>query len=63
MRNLGTAYILLVLAGVFGVHRFYLGKPVTGTVYLLTGSLLGFGWLYDLFTLPSQVDKVNSIKG
>lgn len=49
------AWVLLVLVGVFGVHRFYLGKVITGILYLLTFGLLGFGWLFDLFTLNSQI--------
>ena len=61
MKDLGIAYILLVLAGFFGVHKFYLGKTGMGVLYLFTGGLLGLGCLYDLFTLPSQVAKINSI--
>ncbi|TWU67103.1 TM2 domain protein [Crateriforma conspicua] len=54
-----VAWILLTFLGVFGVHRFYLGKWVTGAIYLLTGGLLGIGWLYDLWTLNEQVDSAN----
>ncbi len=53
------AWILLVFLGVFGIHRFYLDKWVTGLIYLLTGGLFGLGCLYDLWTLNSQVDMVN----
>ena len=53
------AWILLTFLGVFGAHRFYMGKIGTGLIWLLTGGLLGFGWLYDLWTLNGQVDEIN----
>ncbi len=54
-----VAWILLVFLGVFGIHRFYMGKFVTGIVWLLTGSLCGLGWLYDLWTLNDQLSELN----
>jgi TM2 domain-containing membrane protein YozV len=53
------AWILLTFLGLFGVHRMYLGKWVTGIVWLLTAGLLGLGWLYDYWTLNPQVDEIN----
>ena len=49
----------LPFLGLFGVHRFYLGKWVSGIVWLLTAGLFGFGWVWDLFTLNEQVDERN----
>jgi TM2 domain-containing membrane protein YozV len=54
------AWILLTFLGVFGVHRFYIGKVGTGLLWLVTGGLLGIGWLYDLWTLNEQVDGINA---
>jgi TM2 domain-containing membrane protein YozV len=54
-----VAFFLHFFLGVFGIHRFYLRKPLTGILYLLTAGLLGIGWLYDLFNLNQQVDERN----
>ena len=53
------AWILLTFLGMFGVHRFYIEKWFTGLLWLVTGGLLGIGWLYDLWTLNDQVDDYN----
>lgn len=54
------AWILLVFFGVFGIHRFYMGKWITGIIYLLTGGFFLVGVLYDFWTLNSQVSEINS---
>lgn len=54
-----AAWILQTFLGVFGIHRFYLGKIGTGVLWLLTGGLLGIGYIYDFFTLNEQVDERN----
>ena len=51
------AWLLLVFLGVFGAHRFYLGKYFTAVLYLLTGGLLGIGYVYDILTLNEQIDE------
>jgi len=45
---------LLWLFGFLGAHRFYYGRPVTGTLWLFTLGLLGIGWLVDLFLIPGM---------
>ncbi|WP_275287877.1 NINE protein [Halomonas elongata] len=45
---------LLWLFGFLGAHRFYYGKPVTGTIWFFTLGLLGVGWLIDLFLIPAM---------
>lgn len=58
-----AAWILLVFLGPLGIHRFYQGKILTGILYLVTGGLLGVGWLYDLLTLNGQIDELNRQPG
>lgn len=55
-----VAWVLLTFLGVFGIHRFYLGKWFTGILYLLTGGLFLIGYIYDLWTLNDQVHILNS---
>ncbi len=52
-------WILLTFLGIFGIHRFYLGKWVTGLIWLFTCGLFLFGLLYDLWTLNEQIDDKN----
>ncbi len=58
-KNRVTALILCVLLGIFGGHKFYLGKFWVGVVYIFTYGLFGIGWLIDLVTLiaGNPVDK------
>ena len=53
------AWILLTFLGLFGVHRFYMRKWLTGLLWLFTGGLFLLGWLYDFWTLNGQVDEIN----
>ncbi len=53
------AWVLLVFLGLFGVHRMYMGKWLTGILYLLTGGLFGFGYIYDMWTLNDQITLIN----
>lgn len=45
---------LLWIFGFTGSHRFYFGKPITGTIWFFTLGLLGIGWLIDLFLIPAM---------
>lgn len=56
------AWLLLTFLGLFGLHRMYMGKWITGILYLLTGGLLGFGYLYDFWTLNDQITLINRVK-
>ncbi|MCI5220697.1 MAG: NINE protein [Candidatus Electrothrix sp. LOE2] len=53
-------WILLVFLGPLGVHRMYMGKWLTGILYLFTVGLFGFGILYDLWTLNDQLTLINT---
>ncbi len=57
--NYSVAWILLTFLGLFGVHRMYMGKWLTGILYLLSLGLLGLGYLYDYWTLNRQIDALN----
>lgn len=58
--NYSIAWILLTFLGLFGVHRMYMGKWLTGILYLCTLGLAGVGYLYDYWTLNNQITVVNS---
>ncbi len=53
------AWILLVFAGPLGIHRMYMGKWLTGILYLFTVGLFGIGYIYDMWTLNDQITLVN----
>ena len=55
-----VAWVLLTFLGLFGIHRMYMGKWLTGIVYLLTGGLFFVGYLYDFWTLNDQITLINS---
>jgi len=58
--NYTVAWVLLTFLGLLGVHRFYIGKWVTGIIYLCTAGLLGIGYLYYFWTLNEQITVVNA---
>ena len=46
-------YVLWIF-GFLGSHRFYFGRPISGTIWFFTLGLLGVGWLIDLFLIPGM---------
>ncbi len=50
--SLAFGYLLWIF-GFTGAHRFYYGRPVTGTIWFFTLGLFGIGWLVDAFLIPS----------
>lgn len=55
------AWLLLTFLGIFGVHRFYLGKWVSGIIWLCTGGFFLLGYLYDFLNLNEIVSEQNSL--
>ena len=53
------AWVLQTFLGLFGIHRFYLGKWITGVLYLVSGGLFGVGIIYDFWTLNEQISAKN----
>lgn len=58
--NFNVTWILLTFLGIFGVHRFYLGKWLSGLLWLCTGGLLLIGVVYDFWTLNDQITVRNA---
>jgi hypothetical protein len=61
LHSKGVSYLLWMgwLFGFGGLHRFYLGKPVTGFLYVITWGFFGVGQIIDLFRLPGLVRRQN----
>lgn len=57
--NYSIAWLLLVPWGLFGLHRFYIGKWASGLAYLLTGGLAGIGFIYDILMLNEVLSETN----
>ena len=50
---------LLWIFGFTGAHRFYFGKPISGTIWFFTFGLFVIGWLIDLFLIPGMDRKAD----
>lgn len=65
-RSLGIALVYCIFFGIFGIHRFYVGKRESGLAMLiLTIIVIGipvtFIWSFvDLFLLPAMVSGYNN---
>lgn len=42
---------LCIFLGLFGIHRFYVGKIGTGILYLFTCGFFGIGLIFDIFLI------------
>lgn len=58
-KNIGDAYLLCLVFGVLGAHRFYLGNRFFGVMYLCTLGLFFSGWITDLCKIPVLVKRAN----
>ncbi len=52
-RSRAVALLLAAVVGVFGGHRFYVGKVGTGLLQLCTFGGLGIWWLYDFILVAA----------
>ncbi|MCA9290566.1 MAG: NINE protein [Phycisphaerales bacterium] len=61
MKSTFLTYVLWILGGfgVLGLQRFYLNRPLSGILWLLTGGLFLVGALVDLFLIPEMVRVEN----
>lgn len=53
-----VGYILWIF-GFLGAHRFYFGKPISGTIYFFTLGIFFIGWIVDLFLIPSMEQEAD----
>lgn len=60
-RSVGLTYLFwaMGLFGLFGIHRFYCRKPVSGGIWLMSLGLVGIGQMVDLFLIPGMVEEAN----
>ena len=57
--NYNVTWVLLTFFGWLGIHRFYMGKWLTGLLYMCTGGLFLVGILYDFLNLNTQIEMEN----
>lgn len=53
-------WALWLVTGLFGGHRLFLGKTMTGLLMLVTGGLGGVWWLVDALFVRKMVDEYNA---
>ncbi len=57
-KSAGAAYLLWFFLGFVSAHRFYLGKPISAILQILSYFvLIGFVWWFlDFFLIPSIIE-------
>lgn len=62
-KNIVVAYLLLIFLGIFGAHRFYLGRIGSAVAQLIltitvVGLIVSGIWVFvDLFLVPGMVNQ------
>lgn len=56
--NSWVLFVVCLLFGYLGVHRFMEGKVKTGILWLLTGGVCGIGWVVDIIILLTKCAEV-----
>ncbi len=64
-RDVGLAYLLWLAGffGVAGVHRFYMGRWISGLIWLCTGGLCMVGQLIDAIVMPKMIEAADRGEG
>jgi TolB-like protein len=47
-KNRALTTLLTILFGIIGIHRYYIGRPLTGILYTFTGGFFAVGWFMDI---------------
>jgi TM2 domain-containing membrane protein YozV len=57
--TVGLGYFLWFFGGLFSAHRFYMGKPGSAVLQIMSYFvLIGFAWwIIDAFRIPDMVDE------
>lgn len=62
-RLLITAYLLWFFLGIFGAHRLFLKRIISGNLYLSTLGIFGVGWLIDsIYTWRMVLTRIQELK-
>lgn len=58
-KSTALAYVLWFFVGILSAHRFYLGRPGTAVLQILSYFIIiGFvWWIVDAFLIPGMVDQ------
>lgn len=59
--NKKNRFILCLLLGYLGIHKFYEKKVLSGILYLFTGGLFCIGWIYDCIKLGIDLYKSKNV--
>ena len=61
MKSIFVTYLLWLVSGFgfLGLHRFYLGRWLSGLIWFFTFGLFGIGALLDILLIPGMVKVEN----
>jgi hypothetical protein len=54
-----VAFPLAIFLGIFGIHRFYLNRPLSGALMLLTAGGALVWWIYDIVHIKKMTESRN----
>ena len=63
-KHVALGYLLMLpgFFGIFGLHRFYAGRWLSGAIWLVTMGFCGIGQLVDLVFVPRMISDANEGK-